>query len=235
MARPLTVADVRPLIGNLSRANYYEVNFGGLTGGLQGFLSSKGVSTNYVTAEAGLMCYQAQIPGSSLATVEGGNYHGVTENFAHTKIYTPLQLQFYCDDQYRSLKFFEHWMEYVNSGNSIAGNRYSSTTFSPRLKYPNDPASGYKAQAVTIQKFENNYRRILTYSFIGLFPKSLSSTQVQYGPNSELTRISCSFAYDRYIAGPVTSYDVANTFGNNLSNIVNDFANPLTAITRLIN
>lgn len=236
MARELTVADVKPLIGNLSRANYYEVRFGGLSAGLQGFLSSRGVSSNYVSASAGLMCYQGQLPGSSLATVEAGNYYGVTENFAHTKIYTPLQLSFYCDDKYRSLKFLEHWMEYVNSGGTnLSGSRYASTGFAPRLKYPNDAATGYKAQSVTIQKFENNYERILTYSFIGLFPKNLSSTQVQYGPNSELTRINCSFAYDRYIAGSVTSYDFANGIGNNLSNIVSDFSSPLTAITRLIN
>ncbi len=235
MVRPLTVADVRPLIGNLSRANYYEVNFGGLSLGLQGFLSGRGVSSRFVTSDAGLMCYQGQLPGSSMATIESGNYYGVTENFAHTKIYTPLQLSFYCDDEYRTLKFFEHWMEYINSGNNVNSLSYSSNTFSPRLKYPNEPGSGYKAQSVSIKKFENNYQRILNYSSIGLFPKSLSSTQVQYGPNSELTRVNCSFAYDRYIAGSVTSYDFANGIGNNLSNIVNDFANPLTAITRLIN
>ena len=236
MARALTVADVKPLLGNLSRANYYEVKFGGLSLGLQSFLTSRGVNNGFVTADAGLMCYQGQLPGSSLATVETGNYYGVTENFAHTKIYTPLQLSFYCDDEYRTLKFFEHWMEYASSGGSnLSSNRYASIGFTPRLKYPNDPSGGYKAQAVTIQKFENNYDRILTYSFIGLFPKNLSSTQVQYGPNSELTRISCSFAYDRYISGSITSYDFARGLGNNLSAIVNDFGNPLTAITRLIN
>jgi len=184
------------------------------------------------------MCYQGQIPGSSLATLEGGNYHGIIENFAHTKIYTPLQLSFYCDDEYRTLKFLEHWMEYVNSGNNglFNSSAYSTLGYSPRLKYPNDPASGYKAQSVTIQKFENNLERILTYSFIGLFPKSLSSTQVQYGPNSELTRISCSFAYDRYVAGAVTSYDFAAGTANNLANVVRDFTtNPISAINRLIN
>jgi len=234
VARPLTVADVTPLIGNLSRANYYEVRFGGLTSSLQGYLSSRGVTSNFVTSDAGLMCYQAQLPGSSLATIESGNYYGVTENFAHTKIYTPLQLSFYCDDNYRSLRFLEHWMEYCNGGITRSGtNRSSSPYHTTRMNYPNSPLTGYKAQSVTIQKFENNLERILTYSFIGLFPKSLNSTQVQYGPNSELTRITCSFSYDRYVAGAITSYDEnVNSFTNN---IIQSFQNPLTAITRLIN
>ena len=230
VARALTVADVRPLLGNLSRSNYYEVRFGGLTSALQFYLSSKGVDSVFVNNNVGLMCYQAQLPGSSLATVESNNYHGNVENFAHTKIYTPLQLSFYCDNNYKSLKFIEHWMEYCNGG--LSGNRINSTAYTSRLNYPNDTTSGYKAQSVSIQKFENNLERIMTYRFIGLFPKSLSSTQVEYGPNSELTRINCTFSYDRYVMEGNVRYSEAPS---QLTRLVDDLQNPLSAITRLIN
>ena len=236
MAQVLTVSDIKPLLGNLSRANLYQVNFGGLSPGLQLFLSARGVNSNFVGSDVGLMCYQAQLPGSSLATIESNNYYGITENFAHTKIYTPLQLSFYCDDEYKSLKFLEHWMEYSNSGsNSFGLNRYASLGYSAKMKYPNEPSSGYKSSSVTIQKFENNVERVLEYSFIGLFPKSLSSTQVQYGPNSELTRISCSFSYDRYIAGRIQSYDFARRQSNNLTTLVNEVTDPSSLINRIIN
>lgn len=207
MASVLNIADVKPLIGKLSRNNYYQVQFGGLSAGLLGYLNSRSVSSNFIARDAGLMCYEASIPGSSLADVQSSNFHGVVENFAHTRIFTPLTLNFYCDNEYKALKFLEHWMEYVVSGNGTSGQAYGSPNYNYRLKYPNDPQDGYKCNSTTIQKFEHSFERVLTYSFIGLYPQNLSSTSVKYGPSNELTRVSCSFKYDRYVAGSVLSYD----------------------------
>ena len=65
----------------------------------------------------------------------------------------------------------------------------------------------------------------MEYSFLGLFPINLSSTPVSYGPNSELTRVTCEFRYDRYIAGSILSYDTVRGFGNNLeSGVTNAFS-----------
>ena len=57
-----------------------------------------------------------------------------------------------------------------------------------------------------IIKFEKNYRQYLEYKFIGLFPMNLSSTRVQY-QNSQVLKATCSFSYDRYIAGSTLSID----------------------------
>ena len=217
----LTLADVKPLIGNLSRANYYEVQFGGLSSGLRTYLGGRGVSSSFISGDAGLMCYNGSLPGSSLAKVESNNFSGVIENFAHTRVFTPLSLEFYCDSEYRVLKMLEHWQEYVTSGNG-SGPSYGSPYYNYRVKYPNDPADGYKSNSTRILKFENDYSRVLEYSFIGLFPLDMSSTPVRYGPNSELTRISCSFAYDRYVAGSIYSFDFLQGNFNNLSGIVRD-------------
>lgn len=220
----LRLKDVKPLIGNISRANYYQVVFGGLTSGLSRYLKKKGVGGNFIGGDAGLLCYSGSLPGSSLASVESRtDFHGITENFAHTRIYTPITLNFYCDDEYKALKFFEHWMEYVVSGNGTKGSAYTLPNYNTRLKYPMDPNDGYKSFSTKIIKFENSFQRALEYSFVGLYPENLASTQVQYGSNSELTRITCTFKYDRYIAGSITSYDVAKGVSNNNSSLVSNF------------
>lgn len=212
----LRLKDVKPLIGNLSRANYYQVIFGGLSDGLFKYLKQKGVNKSFIGGDAGLLCYSGTLPGSSLASVESRtDFHGITENFAHTRIYTPITLNFYCDDRYRALKFFEHWMEYVVSGNGTRGSEYSLPNYNTRLKYPMEPGDGYKSFSTKIVKFENDFNRSMEYSFIGLYPENLSSTQVQYGSNSELTRITCTFKYDRYIAGSISSFDEARGFAFN--------------------
>lgn len=217
----LTLADVKPLIGNLSRANYYEVQFGGLSPGLLGYLGARGVDSQFIGGDAGLMCYNGSIPGASLAKVESNNFSGVVENFAHTRIFTPINLEFYVDNEYKMMKFLEHWQEYVTSGNGN-GLSYASPYYNYRAKYPNDPLDGYKSNSTRIMKFENSFERVLEYSFIGLFPVDIASTPVRYGPNSELTRVSCSFAYDRYIAGSIYSFDYLQGNSNNLLGIVND-------------
>lgn len=233
----LKLEEVKPIIGNLSRPNYYQVAFGGLSAGLFSYLGSRGVGSQFIGGDMGLMCYNASLPGSSLATVETSNYHGVVENFAHTKIYTSLDLEFYCDDEYKALKFLEHWMEYVVSGNGTGTQLYAQNSYNHRLRYPSDPATGYKSEGTKIIKFENNYEQALEYSFIGLFPSNLSSTPVRYGPNSEITRVTCSFKYDRYIAGSIYSYDFLRGSANNLVSTIRDITsdNVLDLLNRFIN
>lgn len=244
--RVLTQSDVRQLFGNLSRPNYYQVQFGGLSAGLRSHLASKGVNSRFSAEDMGLLCYSARLPGSSLASVESNNYHGVVENFAHTRIYTPITLSFYTDDQYRALRFLEHWMEYAAGGNGINNSGYSSKFYSARMNYPDDPADGYKSESTKIFKFEPNVERVMEYSFIGLFPKNLSSTQVSYGPQNQVTRVTCSFSYDRHIAGSIYSFDQVrgNGFGtqafldtaDTVRNAVNEIIDaPSRFLSNLIN
>lgn len=169
-----------------------------------------------------------------MAKIESSNFSGVVENFAHTQIFTPITLEFYCDDEYRGLKFVRHWQEYITSGNETNTNVYGSPYYNYRVKYPNDPVDGYKSNSTRILKFENNYDRIIEYSFVGLFPLDLASVPVRYGPNSELTRITCSFAYDRMITGSVYSYDFARSLGNNISSIVNRVSNIATTASDIV-
>jgi len=207
--RDLTLQDVRPLIGNLSRTNIYQVQFGGLSPGLIGYLASRSVGSQFIADGAGLMCYEASLPGSSLSQVQSSNFHGVIENFAHTRVFTPITLSFYCDSGYQTLRMLEHWMEYVVSGNGTAGMSYGGNNYNYRLKYPNDPSDGYKCDSTSVYKFEGDEENgsVMEYSFIGLYPSNLSSVPVRYGPNNEITRVTCSFSYDRYVAGSKRSFD----------------------------
>lgn len=214
MVRKLKLEEVRPLIGRLSRPNYYEVNFGGIPTPLGDYLSSRGVSRNFIGGDMGLLCYEASLPGSNLATTEvANNFSGVTQNYAHRRIYTPLTLSFYSDNEYRALKFLEHWMEFVISGNGTSSNfGYASDGYEVKLKYPVE----YKCNTTKITKFEIDYNKTIEYTFIGLYPESLNSVALEYGPNSQISRITCSFRYDRYIAGETSSFAYVLNRGNNL-------------------
>lgn len=234
MPRNLTLADIKPLIGNLSRSNYYEVQFGGFSPGLIAYLSARDVDAQFISGDAGLLCANAELPGAGLAVIESSNFTGVTENFAHTRIFAPITLEFYCDSEYKILRFFEHWQEYITSGN---GNNtsYATPYYNFRVKYPNDPATGYKSQSTRITKFESSFDRLMEYSFIGLFPSDITSTPVRYGPTNELTRVTVTFTYERFVAGSLYSFDFLQGNANNLRGIISNVSGLLNTASGIFN
>lgn len=177
---------------NLAQSSHYKVTFGGLSSDLRSYITSKGVTNNFMSEDAGLLCYAAQIPTTKFATADiFGNYTGVSEKFVHTRMYDPITLEFYVDSKYRIIKMFESWMEFISSGSNANEN---SPGYFYRIKYPEQ----YKSNSTKIVKFDRNYRDAIEYVFFGLFPISMSSPSISY-QNSDILKISVTFNYERYI------------------------------------
>ena len=158
--------------------------------------------------EIGLLCSAAVLPGSAFATeLVRGNYQGVMESMPHTRNFTEIQLEFYVDNEYKSLKFLEHWMEYITGG---SGADPSEDAYNFQLNYP----ELYKSETTTITKFERNYRQRLEYTFRGVYPKSLSMARVAY-QSSQVLKTTATFAFDRYICGSTSSADRRRGTDNN--------------------
>ena len=218
---PKKISQILPTFQNVAQTSNYLVRFALPSGGaypLTTHLRSKGVDDRFDLADIGLLCSGATIPGSSFATLDvRGEYQGVIEKMAHTRQFTQMDLEFYVDNQYKSLRFLEHWMEYI-SGSSAQSPQENSYHF--RMRYPDF----YKSNETRIIKFEKNHRQFLEYKFIGLFPLALNSTRVQY-QNSTVLKATCSFHYDRYISGQTTSLSQKQgrdlNFGPKESNMYN--------------
>ena len=97
-----------------------------------------------------LMCCEASLPGSQLATTEiFNNFTGVTERHAYRRIYDEtIDLTFYVDaGNYLPIMFFETWMnQIVNEDQDDALN----PNYNYRVKYPDD----YVATGLKVVKFE---------------------------------------------------------------------------------
>tara|TARA_B000000557_G_C20771051_1_gene441835 strand:+ start:278 stop:937 length:660 start_codon:yes stop_codon:yes gene_type:complete len=217
MVRPRKIADLKPILTNVAQTSHYQVFFDGLSSDLFSFLGKKGVNSRFITENAGLLCSSASIPGSSLGTSDiFGNFTGVQEKFAHSRIFTELGLEFYVDKDYKMIKFIEHWMEYITSGSEKNQNSSFNKTnegYFYRMRYPRG-TSGYKCDKTKIVKFNIDYRSEVEYTFFGLFPINFSSTPVQYG-GSDVLKMNVTFNYERYIAGEQTSLSYTrNVFEN---------------------
>ena len=209
----LKTGEVKKLFGNLSQTNYYQVDFSSLsTFGpnqeLIKYLGERGVDKEFISKDAGLLCSEASLPGTSLATAEvKDNFMGVSQEFAHTRLYTDFDFTFYVDNDYKSIKFFEGWIDFISSGSETLapigdGANPLNSYYYRRMRYPDT----YKCQTMTITKFERNISstntnisrtNTITYSFINVFPKTISAIPISYG-GADILKVSVSFNYDRY-------------------------------------
>ena len=219
----IDMTEMRSYLNELSLSNYYQVNLNTLTNDLNKHLAQPGynLDKSWYSQKIGLLCTEANLPGSSFATSEvKDNYMGVSQEFAHTRLYTDLDLTFYVDKNYNTLRFFEGWMDYISGGtyfrdldpnntlpnshnNQIVTNQ--SKNFYRRMNYPET----YKIDNLFINKFERDtykqkanplgeFKYVMSYQFINAFPKSISPVTVAYGP-ADILKVTITFNYDRFL------------------------------------
>jgi len=203
--RSIQPRDAKEIFGKLSQTNHYQVSFGSLPGLVEKHIHRKfGVfdANNFMSRKGGILCSDASLPGSSLATGEvRDNFMGIPQEFAHTRLYADVDFTFYVDLDYTNLRIFEGWIDYISSGSeSTDGMNELTDNYYRRMQYPEN----YKANTMYITKFEkdidNNGRR-LDYLFVNAFPKLVNAIPVQYG-GADILKVGVSFNYDRYIMNP---------------------------------
>ena len=207
--RPRRISDFKPLLGNLAQTSHYVVQLGAPPAQLSSYLSKRGVDSRFIVGDAGILCHQASLPHASLATATvSGNYTGVHEKIAHSRIPTPISLDFYVDKDYKILKFFEHWAEFIASGShnpiqsQVGAISQGDKRYFVRMQYP----EYYRMQSTKITKFERDYNpsRNLEYTFFDMFPSSVSIAPIGYDSSRNMIA-SVTFEYTRYVCGPITS------------------------------
>ena len=207
--RPRGISDILPKLQNVAQTSKFLVKFVLPRGECRSYLRKKGVNDRFISDDVGLLCSDAVLPGSAMATVNtAGDYQGVIERFAHTRNFTEVNFDFYVDNDYKSLRFLEHWMEFISSGSGVDP---SGDSYYFRMRYPDE----YKSNDTRIVKFEKNHFQFLEYRFVGLFPKALNSTRVSY-QNSQVLKATATFSFDRYICGESSS--LARSLGIDLNN-----------------
>lgn len=223
MATLRRIADFKPTLTNLAQTSHFQVLFSGLPGTLTGYLGSRGVDSRFINETAGLLCYSASLPGSSFATSDiVGNYMGIAEKMAHTRQFTQIDLEFYVDREYKTIKFLEHWMEFIASGSNAP--QYSDGYYF-RMQYP----KSYKSDQTRILKFDRDYNAEIEYNFRGLFPYALGGININYS-NSDILKASATFSFERYIAGQTSSLSSYQGLDNNLQRLQSTLIDPFSNI-----
>ena len=202
---PKKISQIKPTLSNVAQTSHYAVTFAGFSNILADYLKTKGILGRYIADDLSLLCCRASLPGSAHATASVvGKYQGMAQKFAHTRSFTEMSMDFYVDNDYKSLKFLEHWMEFISSGSRLEGESANPVAdgYYFRMQYPD----AYKCSETRIVKFERDYKNYIEYKFINLFPLSLDAMQVSY-EGSKILKATASFTYDYHIAGRSRSLD----------------------------
>jgi len=230
MPRKVRVSDVKANLLRPATTSHFEVEIPIING-----LSKwRGVGKQ---DKIQLMCSDASLPGSQLATFEINNDRtGVTERHVHRRIFDErIDLTFYVDaGLYQPIKFFEQWISYIVNGRQISENdeenQLKTENYFYRIRYPDGDGNGNGAyvakQGLNITKFERDHQNPFTYQFMRAYPLSISSMPVSYD-GSSLLKCSVSFTYTRYVirdlqktyALPPSPLQQAQFNGGFLSNI----------------
>ena len=170
------------------------------------------IDNAFVFRDLGLLCKGASLPGTAYATAQvNGNYMGINQKYAHTRIYTDASFTFIVDDDYRVIRFFELWQEFISSGSSTMRNRKA---YYHRMQYPSE----YKCDTLNLKKFDKNHGNSIDYTFLNSFPVNITPVSVSYD-TAQILEISVSFAYDRYYFGNLRRQDTrTNQGGGNPNN-----------------
>jgi hypothetical protein len=210
LVEAITMRKAKEIIGNPALTNNYLVYIPPLSTGMVDSNNSKLANhitkygrladDQFVSRKLGLLCSDASLPTSSYATAVG-----VTQEFAHTRLYADTDFTFYVDKNYDSIKFFEAWMDYISGAGEVSqSDKLKRPGYFRRMAYPDY----YKVSTMSITKFERDIKTRLEYTFINAFPKSMTAIPVAYGA-ADLLKVTVSFNYDRYIMNTINIPEVS--------------------------
>ena len=87
--------EVKDKLGKLSLTNQYQVHFSTLNKTITDYLKRSGLDNTdiFLSRNAGILCSDASLPASAFATGEvKDNFMGIPQEFAHTRLYTDIDL-----------------------------------------------------------------------------------------------------------------------------------------------
>ncbi len=195
----LSVSDIKSRLLNISKTSLYRLTIP-VPPAVAEKARSKGVT--YVDIDnISLLCSEANLPGSSLATHDVTNdYSGVSEKIVYRRMYDEtLDLTFSVDRNYKVVEFFESWINYITGvDQNFSRAEYKSPYVFHRMSYPET----YKIN-MYLTKFEKDHHigqssTTLDYTFVYAFPISITSMPVSY-EESSLLKCSVSFSFIRYV------------------------------------
>jgi len=161
-----------------------------------------------------LLCDEAQLPNinSATGTINGRYLGSGSVNYAHTRVYSDLQLGWMCDADMTPLKFLTTWNDYIfgESPVVLSNTKYELSRLksritgnvkgknrSVRVRYPDQYMLDIIITKTEISPNAPNGRPPIAYYIEQAFPYAIDAVPLSYGA-SQITKVTASFYYARH-------------------------------------
>ena len=148
-----------------------------------------------------LRCDQAVLPGIRFMNQDNIRRYGYgpVEVHAHGVQFTDITLTWIVDRNAKIVDFFNKWMKTVvnfesEGGGKMEGNdqRFGSVAYSPyEVGYKDD----YSNSLMAIYVYDNTLTKSIEYLLYDVFPIRINDTDVAWGSNDTMLKLSVSFAF----------------------------------------
>ncbi len=205
--------------GGMSFSNNWDIEFrfpsSSESGGIKSLLSAYTTKGQRDEEIIRLLCDEAQLPNVNSATGQiNGRYLGSgSVNYAHTRVYSDLQLGWMCDADMTPLKFLTEWNDFIfGTGPEKLGNeKYELTKMKGkipsgknigknrpvRVRYPDEYMLDILITKTEISPNAPNGRPPIAYYIEQAFPYAIDAVPLSYGA-SQITKVTASFYYARH-------------------------------------
>lgn len=223
-----TVASIKANLLRPALTSHFEVEIAAPSNGeFKKFLKYNGV--NYKQEQLNLLCSEATLPGSRLATLEINNdFTGVTERHAYRRVYDEgIDFTFYVDaENYLPIRFFETWIKFIVDEGIGKQSDKNAGSKDPHYFYRARYVEEYVASGLKVIKFERDYKgQTLEYEFIKSFPTSVTSIPVSYDASS-LLKCTVTMTYIRYVLNQGSAEDIQQPNNQSSSKSPSGFGDP---------
>ncbi len=133
------------------------------------------------------MCNTAQLPGSTLGTVQS-YYFGREVKLAGNRTYPQWTVQVINDEDFTVRNAMERWHFAINGPVGNLRNQNAASV-----------DGGYGADATVLQ-FAKTGEVVKAYKFIGLFPIDISPIELNWGANDQIEEFALTFDYQYWVS-----------------------------------
>ena len=179
------------ILNGFARPNLFRVTIGNLQSAYQ--------------PQFRINCYQAQIPGSNIATTDKDTGF---RSAAYHKLYADIILGFYCSEDMKELEFFQGWIDrivdpvtnrkgyYSDDVKNPDERGYTSTITIEHLSRLSSKVSDNPADKARNE--ENNVTG--KWKLFEAYPKQIDPIQLDYGTNDTVMSMNVTLTYRHFKA-----------------------------------
>ena len=152
-------------------------------------------------------CNEAQLPNinTSEGTINGMYMGSGSVKYAHTRVFTEIQLGFICDANMSIMKFLNAWQDYMFNWDGSTDKNRNVT-----VKYQDEYVCDIAIMKTELSPYEGELRNPLTYVLERAYPYAIDAVPMQFGSN-QVTQVTAQFSYMRHY---VSNNDIRNIEGD---------------------